>query len=140
MREWAEILPGGGRSTCPVQIQVVKRNHIGIELFIIRIVDGFFPTDGFGDVFDHLAGGIPQRGGPVEDRRDKRIPGMGEKELRGKDLYIVMKIIVLANAGEIVLILLRLLCFQRDGDIALGFGIGDLHIVGEEILQEEPGG
>ena len=51
-----------------------------------------------------------------------------------------MQIVVLARTAEIVLILLAVLRLGGDGDVALGLGIGDLHVVGQKILGKEPGG
>ena len=51
-----------------------------------------------------------------------------------------MQIVVLAGTAEVVLIFLAVLRLGGDGDIALGLGVGDLHVVGQKILGEEPGG
>ena len=51
-----------------------------------------------------------------------------------------MKVVVLAGAAEIVLVLVTFLGFGGDGDVAFGFRIGDLHVIGQQILGKEPGG
>ena len=51
-----------------------------------------------------------------------------------------MLFVVLPDAREVVHILGSLLGTGGDGHIALGRGIRNLHIVGEQVLREEPGG
>ena len=65
---------------------------------------------------------------------------MVHQQFAGFNLDIVVFLIVLALPAQVVLVFLRLLCFQRHRQIALCFRIAQLHLVGQHVLGEQPAG
>ena len=60
------------------------------------------------------------------------------ESMRGLDLYIVVKIVVLAHIGKVGLIFLAVLRFARNGDISFGLRVCDLRFICEKELSKEP--
>ena len=83
---------------------MIKGIHIGKELLHIRAVHRLLPAHGFGYIFNHLAGGVPQGGGAVEHRCDKGVVHMFQKQLGRLDLHVIIEIVIFPGSGQIVLI------------------------------------
>ena len=64
---------------------------------------------------------------------------MLQKKPRCQYLDVIMCVVVFSYPAEIILILRRVLRFQRNGDVAFRLRIGNLHIVRQEILCKQPG-
>lgn len=138
LRQGAQVGGTGGGGTGLVQ--VVEGFHLVKEGVPVGLVHRLAPAHRLGGVLNELSGGVPQGGRAVEDRGDKGVVGVVQQQLGGGDLHVVVGVVVLPGSGQIVLILLRLLGLGGDGDIPLGLGVGDLYLVGEQELGEQPGG
>ena len=64
---------------------------------------------------------------------------MIQKNLRGFDLYFIIGIVILSCPGKIVLVFLRVLRLRRNRHITFRLSIGDLHLIAQQILGEQPG-
>ena len=118
---------------------MVERGDVAVHGLNEIVIDLFFSTDRFGDCLNELTGSIAQGGGAVEYRCNEGVVNVRQKKPGSLDLYFVMSRGILAASGEVILIggsFLRLFC---DRDIALGFGVGDLYVIGQKILCEQPG-
>lgn len=115
-------------------VQMVQAGLLFIKLLDKGVVHGLMPPDALGHLLNEFSGGVPQGGGAVENRGDEGIVHMIQQKPGGFYFYPVIGVVVLAGAGEIILILLCVLGRRGDRDIALRLRIGDLHLVGEKEL------
>ena len=121
-------------------IQPVQGGHFFIEGVNGFVIYGLAPADGLDHLLDHLSGGGAQGSGAVEHRGHKGIIGVLQQQPGGGDLHIVVLVSVLPRPGQVVLVGFASLGLGGDGDITLGGGVGDLYVVGQQELGEEPGG
>ena len=118
---------------------MVERGDVAVHGLNEIVIDLFFSTDGFGDCLNELTGSIAQRGGAVEYRCNEGVINVRQKKPGSFDLYFVMGRGIFAASGEVILIGGSFLCLFCDRDIAFGFGVGDLYVIGQKILCEQPG-
>ena len=123
----ALVQPVQGRDALP------QRRHVGV-------VHRLLAPDGLGDVLDELARRVPQGGGAVVYRRGEGVVHIVQQQTGGFELHVIVELIVLALPCQIILIGRVLAGLTGDGNVALCLGVGDLDVVGQQVLGEQPRG